>query len=577
MGTLTLTIHGLPGGLVLMLKMEKMKRWIAFILLMVAVMGIVIGLPFVLNPQTGKIDFYGLQNQSCAGNQLIRGFNDSNIMCTQYVENDTEWTRNFTGAGQGNNGINITVNNSDKLDGKHYDDNWNSTRNITYEAINTSSNLVAVLGALLNNTNNSYIQINNNSILIIGQTNRMVLSVFNITNFNSSINYLINLNGTLNDTYASPYNENKTELWCGNITGNTVCLNFTSAAINIGDNRYQNASINDTSNAIAQTLAIASYNLSINFTDRTMIIGNKTYALLGAENQTKPHCSNITGAASNLCTITGAGGETDPIWQGNSSLVLNNITRWNKFDITNASKNWTLDAQVGANASIQQMTSNESSTYNSTYHSAYLNGTVNQTLNALNEMGNSRNRTTLSYLNITGVISGWWNRNFSADTFTELGNAQNRTILHWLNITSKPNATSIIDGLMSYLNYTSLTTAYVHSQATSGTIHGLTWTNVVTSVTPTGIIASIASNVLTLTVQNYFNQQLNTTNTVSFGGINNTGAQNITGQTNMSNTLVYGQLTVQNNTALKANLSWNGRGCKYDNGTGMVSEYPCTQ
>ena len=52
---------------------------------------------------------------------------------------------------------------------------------------------------------------------------------------------------------------------------------------------------------------------------------------------------------------------------------------------------------------------------------------------------------------------------------------------------------------------------------------------------------------------------------------------NITTQSNLSKTNVYGGFAVMNNSVTKLNLTWFGRGCMYDNGTAVIGEYPCTK
>ena len=210
-------------------------------------------------------------------------------------------------------------------------------------------------------------------------------------------------------------------LYYGNAGIPIIALNDTAYADSritaVNSTAQQALTINSTANiqalltgtnisqyAYNQTIPANSYTdsrlNSINTTANIQNLVNSSYVFQGSNNnQTTLSCSNITGAASNLCTITSSGNpdftnvaftnqsNVFSGWQNFSvvnanSVLLNgvNISSW----ILNVSTNWTL---------------NTFNNWNSTWDNRYLISSINTTLNIQNLYNSTIPQWFGNYLN----------------------------------------------------------------------------------------------------------------------------------------------------------------------------------
>ena len=265
-----------------------------------------------------------------------------------------------------NGTINAIINNNASL-WTEAKDKFNSSyaSNIDTFAAN-QSNYSSLWNEALNKLNNSYRTIWNTTFSgNLTPDTTLMYDIGSGANRWSKL-WAANISSENIDTYnlLATYNVS-----AGRFLGNTSCENITGAASNLctitpfGDETdpifqgnasgiFGNLSINFTNivyttyNSGWSSITNESYRTVDNFTgiftpsmfNVTNIsyvdIRNTSIVLAGQENRTKSDCANITGSVSDLCTLTPAGNEVDPVWQANSSIVFANLsTNWTELTI----------------------------------------------------------------------------------------------------------------------------------------------------------------------------------------------------------------------------------------------------
>ena len=312
-----------------------------------------------------------------------------------------------------------------------------------------------------------------------------------LSTYNSSYNYLLGsqcpngylVNGTLqNGTFTcvqSALSESD-PLWTANST----------SVLYLGDLPLQNRTISHISNVTGfsfnynQTTPAIAYIDSSGFL--TSSAGNATYLLitdLPLTNRTSVHCSNITGTATNLCTITGGSVNVFNQWLNMSS----NVT----FESVNATR----EIYV-SNMAVKQWLYNQSDgSYNSTY-SAW---SYNQTISANSYTDSviiANNSSWISTYNTTyhaGIANNSWNETRANILYAGIQWAYNHTTSvitdinsRFWNITQSYNKTEIDSFNASWiLTYNATYSNILNQQCPAGlVVNGTLANGTFTCITP---------------------------------------------------------------------------------------------
>lgn len=417
-----------------------------------------------------NITLSNLTGGSCAAGQYMKALEGSIVCDTPAVGADT------FAANASASIINITVNNSDKLDGYHFDLSWNSTTNITIQNWILSANTTASLQMLLNGTG---------------------------------------IYSTANDTYASPYNQNKTVLYCSNITGYPICGNQTIGALieinnsNIFMLMSENASLwaeaKDKANATVSLFLIQNGSRNSTnevFTNWGMFFNNNSDTLDGYHYDPNWNVTGSGGSKVNLTTTTCGGTdkvsainnatgevtctadtgeviESDPVWQGNSTDVLANMTNWAKFYLTNASRNETNEVWTNWG----KWFNNNSDTLDGLHYDSNWNSTANETIEKLlvNQTAQLKNITQ----NETNLVFINWGMYFNNNSDTLDGyhfdlnwnSTTNITIQNWI---LSANTTASLQMLLNNTGIYSITNeSYVVKGSSNST--NVSWNGNITN------------------------------------------------------------------------------------------------
>lgn len=313
----------------------------------------------IVGNYTGAMNWTVLQNYpvACPGSSAVTTLDDS-VTCSDLWVNSAG--DNMTGS-------------------------LNTTSYINARSLNVTSpsyffsdvNITGTLIALnVYNHTIAALTIGNNSYVKLGTQNQTVLHCSNLTgntlcaNFtfdalsqinNSNLFMLMSENATLwneakdkhNDSYVLKGSSNSTNIsWDGNITNFPVACGVGTAVTQIAGTPVCTAFLT----AYTETDSIWQGNFSagtINVTTNNTLWFNGTtiydylradnisILLIGQDNRTKPYCGNITGAASNLCTII----DTDTTYT-NSSFDLSQLANTGNINLGNF--NLTTDGYLNA-------------------------------------------------------------------------------------------------------------------------------------------------------------------------------------------------------------------------------------
>ncbi|VVB82776.1 Uncharacterised protein [uncultured archaeon] len=331
-----------------------------------------------------------------------------------------------------------------------YNSIWSSTYNSTY-ANYVTFNTTANIQQLLNSTG-IYNQAGGNASWNQSFANTLYYSASNPNNYiNSSANnsYYLSTNPSgyfnssnyysYNSTYAN-YVSNVSRNWTLDVWNNWNSLFSGNASWNESYARTIFTVIGSGGNAswnqsFANTLysgIIWNYNQTIpanSYTDSQITIVNNSALHIGEQNRMTLSCSNITGAASNLCTITSSGNPdfTNVAWRNQSNI----FTGWQNFSVVNANSillnginisSWILNISTNWTIGANSYTDSRITAVNSTGQSAL--STAQQAL-TINSTANIQ-----QLLNSTGIYNqaggnASWNQSFANTLYYSASNPNN--------------------------------------------------------------------------------------------------------------------------------------------------------
>ena len=537
-------------------------------------------------------------NLSSVNLSLSNKINDVNLTLNNKIDNVNSSldNANVTLTNRINN-VNLTLNN--KID------NVNSSLNDTNVTLTNKINGINVsLSLRIDNNNQTAVNLRIDSLnLSIIDTNLTLTNRINginsslsirIDNLNQTqINSLISdLNSTLNDTNVTLTNiifliNNSLSLRIDN--NNLTLVNLRIDNLNTSINNT-NETLTDYIESVNSSLSLridlnnlTAINLRADNLNQSIIDLNTTMGIINTSLSGQVILKVMPGncpAGQVTMNTTTSGVQCVPQSAGNAT--------WNEshadklyYSITNplnfVNSSGTVDYTNVAFINKSQVFSgqqnfsgiNNSGDYNGTINCELVKGSQgalcsNQT--SINESGN----IIAMFANYVGIDNETANKNWTQVVDTMYSAFK----VYWINQTLPAvlQINNTIEQIAIGINNNSLSTAYLHSQATTGTIHGLTWADVVTSVSATNMGASILNNVLTLIVPKFADQQVNITSDVQHNSMNTTK------QSNSSNSIIFG-LTIDNATRIKSNLSFTGPICRYWNSVlnEEVTEWPCTQ
>jgi hypothetical protein len=274
-------------------------------------------------------------------------------------------------------------------------------------------------------------------------------------------------------------------------------------------------------------------------------------------NKTSVSCSNITGAVSNLCTITGAGGETDPIWSSNftnmqtdcptgnySYGIYSNGTLKCRSDISGTSSGNYFDQQLNTTSNVKFNWLNLTTLLVGTYNISdwYANVSRNWTLDVYNNWNSTWDNSWVNQFayNHTSSVYNLWNTAWSS--------TYNATYAGFANNVSL-NYTQIVYNTYNSIwsnTYNSTYQSYANNVSRNWTLDTYNNWNTVWLATYN---ASYASFNTTLNIQNLFNVTLK-----MYAAPNTTvGIQSLINGTSLNLT----SLVVTQNLSLQTNQSIN--------------------
>ena len=263
----------------------------------------------------------------------------------------------------------------------------NSTYNSTYASYGTFNSTLNIQN-LYNSTALMYAQLAN----VTAAQAMTINSTLNIQNlYNSTMtNYVGTINNTLN--IQNLYNSTVIQL------------------INLANNTYANQVLmNSTISMIANLTFLQNFT-----TAAVQALVNSSYVFRGSANQTSVSCSNITGNATDLCTITSSGSgpknTTAEIGALYNSTVIQLINLANNTYANQVLMNSTIS--MIANLSISQSASGKNywgSNGSNIYNLTALIGIGTSSPDSLLTIGNSANALNVSgelYVNSSGISIG---------------------------------------------------------------------------------------------------------------------------------------------------------------------------
>src|SRR3989344_1792028 len=297
-------------------------------------------------------------------------------------------------------------------------------------------NLISASGNLSFNqslTDTLYYSVSNPS----GFINNTSLSAYNDTSLilttNSSLWSYISVNG---QNWISTFNSTYNSL-LGSQCANGYFVNGTLA----------NGTFICASSTISESDPLWTANSTLVLYSNSLPLANKTIV----------HCSNITGASSNLCTVSNSAGNIfDQALNTTSNVIFASVNATGEIYVANvAVKQWLYNQTVVANSYTDSIVLANNASWTSTYNSTY----------AANQANNSWNETRAN--NLYAGIQWGYNQTTISNNYV---NSVNSSITLWVEnifakITNVFNRTEILNQYYNRSDITSL--GYVNSSGLS--------------------------------------------------------------------------------------------------------------
>ena len=306
----------------------------------------------------------------------------------------------FLGNGQYLTGIQ-TYNSSYANYATNVSTNWTA---VTFTTYNSTWNQLAQISALSSNVSsvNTTLNIQN----LYNSTALMYANLANVTAAQAmTINSTLNIQNLYNSTMTNYVGTINNTLNIQNLYNSTVIQ-----LINLANNTYANQVLmNSTISMIANLTFLQNFT-----TAAVQALVNSSYVFRGSANQTSVSCSNITGNATDLCTITSSGSgpknTTAEIGALYNSTVIQLINLANNTYANQVLMNSTIS--MIANLSISQSASGKNywgSNGSNIYNLTALIGIGTSSPDSLLTIGNSANALNVSgelYVNSSGISIG---------------------------------------------------------------------------------------------------------------------------------------------------------------------------